>query len=150
MAYEKQTWQTGDIVTANKLNHMEDGIAESYNCETITLTDNEDDGTYQIDKTFDEISELRNIPVIKLRRIDIVDGETRVSDDGFCRIIYVRTATTPHEEVGYAIATDFGYDCYGDYSDDEDGGFYTLSNLSTRFNGVVVKRDGSVIGASLY
>ena len=27
MAYEKQTWQTGDTVTAAKLNHMEDGIA---------------------------------------------------------------------------------------------------------------------------
>lgn len=26
MAYEKQTWQSGDIITAEKLNHMEDGI----------------------------------------------------------------------------------------------------------------------------
>lgn len=28
MAYTKQTWTTGDTVTASKLNHMEDGIAE--------------------------------------------------------------------------------------------------------------------------
>jgi hypothetical protein len=28
MSYSKQTWVTGDIVTAEKLNHMEDGIAE--------------------------------------------------------------------------------------------------------------------------
>ena len=27
MSYEKQTWVTGEIVTADKLNHMEDGIA---------------------------------------------------------------------------------------------------------------------------
>lgn len=27
MAYEKQNWQTGDVVTSAKLNHMEDGIA---------------------------------------------------------------------------------------------------------------------------
>lgn len=27
MAYEKNTWETGDIVTSAKLNHMEDGIA---------------------------------------------------------------------------------------------------------------------------
>ena len=26
MAYEKQTWTNGDIITAEKLNHMEDGI----------------------------------------------------------------------------------------------------------------------------
>lgn len=28
MAYEKQTWVNGDVITAEKLNHMEDGIAE--------------------------------------------------------------------------------------------------------------------------
>ena len=27
MSYTKQTWQTGDTITAAKLNHMEDGIA---------------------------------------------------------------------------------------------------------------------------
>ena len=36
MSYEKQTWKTGDIITAPKLNHMEDGIAEGagYTVET--------------------------------------------------------------------------------------------------------------------
>lgn len=29
MAYEKQTWVTGDTITAEKLNHMEDGIASA-------------------------------------------------------------------------------------------------------------------------
>lgn len=28
MAYAKQTWNNGDVITADKLNHMEDGIAE--------------------------------------------------------------------------------------------------------------------------
>ncbi len=28
MSYTKQTWTTGDTVTATKLNHMEDGIAD--------------------------------------------------------------------------------------------------------------------------
>lgn len=27
MAYEKTTWSTGDIITAEKLNHLEDGVA---------------------------------------------------------------------------------------------------------------------------
>ena len=27
MAYEKNNWQSGDVVTSDKLNHMEDGIA---------------------------------------------------------------------------------------------------------------------------
>lgn len=29
MAYTKQTWECGDVITAEKLNHMEDGIANS-------------------------------------------------------------------------------------------------------------------------
>lgn len=29
MSYEKQTWVTGETITAEKLNHMEDGIAGS-------------------------------------------------------------------------------------------------------------------------
>ena len=29
MAYEKQTWEDGNIITAEKLNHMEDGIENS-------------------------------------------------------------------------------------------------------------------------
>lgn len=29
MAYEKQTWTTGDVITQEKLNHMEDGIANA-------------------------------------------------------------------------------------------------------------------------
>ena len=29
MAYEKQTWATGDVITESKLNHIEDGIANA-------------------------------------------------------------------------------------------------------------------------
>lgn len=37
MAYEKQTWQTGDVVTSAKLNHMEDGIAGGGGVTVIPL-----------------------------------------------------------------------------------------------------------------
>lgn len=30
MSYEKQTWVNGEVITANKLNHMEDGIHGAY------------------------------------------------------------------------------------------------------------------------
>lgn len=29
MSYEKNTWKTGDVITSTKLNHMEDGIANT-------------------------------------------------------------------------------------------------------------------------
>lgn len=38
MAYEKQTWVTGEVITKEKLNHIEDGIANSEtNVEIIKL-----------------------------------------------------------------------------------------------------------------
>ena len=46
MAYEKQTWTTGEVITADKLNHMEDGIAGEGGgsawidlVDTITISD---------------------------------------------------------------------------------------------------------------
>ena len=38
MAYEKQTWTTGEVITAEKLNHMEDGIKDNENKDTIEVT----------------------------------------------------------------------------------------------------------------
>lgn len=41
MAYEKQTWECGDDISAERLNHMEEGIAEAsgYECKETVLTD---------------------------------------------------------------------------------------------------------------
>lgn len=44
MAYEKQTWNTGDLITEEKLNHMEDGIATGggiYSVNEMYLFDGE-------------------------------------------------------------------------------------------------------------
>ena len=51
MAYTKNTWNTGDIVTSEKLNHMEDGI-EGGNSVLICL---DTQATGYLDKTFGEI-----------------------------------------------------------------------------------------------
>lgn len=40
MSYEKQNWATGDIITADKLNHMEDGIAGADNSIYVLDMDN--------------------------------------------------------------------------------------------------------------
>lgn len=37
MAYEKNNWQTGDVITKEKLNHMEEGISNAGNLY-LTLT----------------------------------------------------------------------------------------------------------------
>lgn len=56
MAYEKQTWATGDTVTAAKLNHIEDGIAAN-NKFIVTLTPTSLDYSGTMDKTVAQINE---------------------------------------------------------------------------------------------
>ena len=47
MAYTKNTWADGDIVTSEKLNHMEDGIANADGIMVINDTDDTFDKTWQ-------------------------------------------------------------------------------------------------------
>lgn len=59
MAYEKTTWTSGDVITAEKLNNMEDGIenASDGNAFVVTISQHEFGGTATADKTYAEIEE---------------------------------------------------------------------------------------------
>lgn len=63
MSYEQQNWVTGNIITAEKLNHMEEGIASAQGGGGTPLVVNEsataDGGNtiYTLDKTWKEISD---------------------------------------------------------------------------------------------
>jgi len=59
MAYEKQTWHTGDVITEEKLNHMEDGIASS-GMFVVGGTYDESTQTTTLDKTYKEIVDAFN------------------------------------------------------------------------------------------
>lgn len=56
MAYTKQNWNNGDIITADKLNHMEDGIADTGTL-TVHITQGSEASTDALvmDKTVQEI-----------------------------------------------------------------------------------------------
>ena len=61
MSYEKQTWETGDVITAVKLNHIESGVEASSFTPQVTGTVDENDAvTLEPNKfyVFGEISEL--------------------------------------------------------------------------------------------
>lgn len=65
--YEKQTWVTGEVITKEKLNHMEDGIADSGGGSFLVILD-EDTGA--LDKTWKEIHDAfasgKYVPVISV------------------------------------------------------------------------------------
>ena len=66
MAYTKNTWNTGDIVSSQKLNHMEDGIANSENVFIVGGAsfgeNNALEGT--LDKTWQEIHDALQTKVV--------------------------------------------------------------------------------------
>ena len=57
MAYEKNNWQSGDVVTSEKLNHLEDGVSNAGGTLVIGGFSNNQYGnvTGTSDKTWQEI-----------------------------------------------------------------------------------------------
>lgn len=99
MAYEKQTWACGDTITADKLNHMEDGIANAggYECSEsrVVLTEEDINATERRGTYFALLSYSTPID----------DNEIIVTFDG-------NTYTLQKKSMG-----DDG-DYYGDFSED--------------------------------
>lgn len=54
MAYEKQTWACGDTITADKMNHMEEGI-ENAGSSVLEVGMTTSGNTITLDKTWQEI-----------------------------------------------------------------------------------------------
>lgn len=54
MAYNKHTWTTGETITAEKLNNIEEGIADS---NVLTITSTLSGSTITLNKTWKEISD---------------------------------------------------------------------------------------------
>ena len=57
MAYSKTTWANGDTITAEKLNKMEDGIANAGGKGLINITETTDDNiiTYTLSASYNDI-----------------------------------------------------------------------------------------------
>lgn len=86
MAYEKQQWASGDIITAEKLNHMEDGIDEAgFNESNLPIAESLGSGDKLRIVTADGASkqigaDSVGVEVIKLATLN--GGSSRVSEEG--------------------------------------------------------------------
>ena len=87
MSYTKQTWQNGDVITAEKLNHMEDGIADS-NMLVIHATYSEEGDEYNTDITF---STAKQAVLNGLNAVLIVTASEMIA---------------PHQLIGYSPLQD--------------------------------------------
>ena len=99
MAYVRQAWKTGDIITAEKLNNIEDGIVTNKNF-IIKSTISYDDGTVALDKTFEEIVvAVRNNGLVPIITLEVPDGS---------QLANINKITIDEQSHYYAIVTDVG------------------------------------------
>ncbi len=62
MAYEKQTWVNGDVITAERLNHIEDGITDACSVfvADVKAVQGNDSWTCETDTTYEDIENAYN------------------------------------------------------------------------------------------
>lgn len=104
MSYNKQTWQTGDIITADKLNHMEDGIA-SGGVFLVTATDSGEQNIFTIDKSYSEIIAALNngqIPML-LSRNDIYPLITASYSDEYVIFGRINISAADITQISYGV-----------------------------------------------
>lgn len=107
MAYEKQTWVTGEVITKEKLNHMEDGIAN--NGGILFL---HEDTAGVLDKTWNEINTaLRNGQLIFVLK----------TEETFINWLFVGCAAIGRNNVYYLSALDSEAESYSFDTDDPNG-----------------------------
>ena len=104
MSYTKQTWQTGDVITADKLNHMEDGIAAGGGSSTpliVTITETTDGNNtiYTMNKTAGEI--INALPLAYVRQ--------EQSGSGGVVVVAYGTFMFTREALGYVYMPGQGY-----------------------------------------
>ena len=108
MAYEKQTWQTGDVVTAEKLNHLEGGVAAAGSMLIVHETYDENTSTYTLDKTWQEIYDALISGIAILFQADF-NEEDKVEQSFFNTAYITDDSFVCDGNVQYSASTANGY-----------------------------------------
>lgn len=109
MSYTKTTWQNGDTITAEKLNHIEDGIADVEGGTLVVNSDyNSEVEGKVLDKTFEEIYEAF------LNGVTVLLKETDNEDLTFesYGIVMFCSSTTADGRFSVAVASEAGQYSY--------------------------------------
>lgn len=127
MAYEKQNWVCGDTLTAEKLNHMEDGIEDASQSggdkliiRVSNVTTEGEDVKTTFDKTWQEVHDALangNTAII------INEEDINVAQSFVLATFYSDSTTPPYRVSGTAPITTLMADSTDDY-------IYSLSPAS--------------------
>ena len=93
MSYIKQTWANGDVVTASKLNHIEDGIASA---GVFAVEATADETTVTLNKTWQEIHDA-SFAVVR----QVLPG---IGDTGLWGFVLTCIEAIPPMQNNYTVA----------------------------------------------
>jgi len=95
MAYTKHTWENGEVITAEKLNNLEDGIAESSgsNITVFNIIEDGETDNIKIDATWQDIFDAISERPVFLKWI--------ASEDDIAMYVVTEVVLLPNE--GYAV-----------------------------------------------
>ena len=71
MSYEATEWSDGDIITAQKLNKLENGVVNAGSGGILVVTGSHDGNVSTLDHTFDEIYSAAQTGIVILK--DVID-----------------------------------------------------------------------------
>lgn len=103
MAYTPKTWVCGEVITAEDMNHIEEGIAE--NCGScnepllLTATYDEVSGDYTFDQTWQEVHDA----LLAGRRVLWTSGDSITEPDKAEQYYCVKTEETNGVLVAYLL-----------------------------------------------
>ena len=83
MSYEKHTWETGELITAEKLNHMEEGIESGGELHNPKLTIN--------------VTAQSNIPIVE--QLGLLNGNIVTGTDAYLYLKNNEFMSYPYDEL---------------------------------------------------
>lgn len=148
--YTPYTWTTGEVITAEKLNNLEQGVEDSEETSLpvttgLEIIDNLDDDTIQANKTYSEILDSNySSGVVRYKYTSIEDGESE-DDYRYGNLIWLSDDSTPTREIGFAITgyPENTFRATAAYDTERD--VYVLSNVRRHLNNAYIfLPDGTV------
>lgn len=110
MSYTKTTWQNGDIITAEKLNHIEDGVANLNGVLIVHII--EDEPIYESDTLQERADKLKfDKTFAELETAMENDKIILVAQDGY----YMPDGASPLIEMDCSVDSETGVQSFSSY-----------------------------------
>lgn len=101
MAYEKYTWVDGEVITAQKLNHLEGGVEQANSVFVVHINYDEQTDTYSTEESWNDIKNafLAFVPMVAVYGNQLIPyTSSTVSGDEVEAIVFSQVSSSLKSE----------------------------------------------------